>query len=263
MAENSSSEIVNHHLTNLCIGQCDPVTHKPIGFWSLNIDTLFFSIFWGVAFCYFMIKMAKLAKSYHNKTPSKVLCFAEMLVSFVDEMVKDTFGEKRRDVTSIGLTIFCIVFLWNLMDLVPVDLLPSTAQLIGIEYLKVVPTTDINTTLALALISLSIGYYKGIKKNGIGFFIGIFTHPFGKYLMPANFLLRMVEDVAKIVSLSLRLFGNLFAGELIFIMISLLPWWSQFIPGSAWAIFHILVVPLQAYLFMVLTIVYISIFEEH
>ena len=258
--EQTSAEFIQHHMTNLVVGE---------GFWAVHIDTLLFSILLGVAFCYFLRRMALKA---HSGVPSWSLNLAEMVFDFVDGTVKDFFGESRRDIGSLAMTIFCWILLWNAMDLVPVDLLPGAAALVGVPYLKVVPSTDVNATFALSITVVALMYIYGFKANGgaWGMFKSMGAHPFDAQspilkviLFPINFALRLIEDFAKIISLSLRLFGNLFAGELVFVLIALLPFFVQFIPGGAWAIFHILIVTLQAYLFMILTVVYLSMAEAH
>lgn len=257
---NTSAEFINHHLTNLRIGE---------GFWALHLDTLFFSIVLGVLFCWFLRRVALKA---HAGVPGFAQNIAEMVFDFVDGVVKDFFGQSRRDIGSLALTIFCWVLLWNTMDLIPVDLLPSMASLIGIPYLKVVPSTDPNATFALSIVIVTLTYvYLFRSSHGAkNFFVALGSHPFEAektinkvLLFPINLLLKIVEDLAKVISLSLRLFGNLFAGELVFILIALLPFFVQFIPGGAWAIFHILIVLLQAYVFMILSIVYLSMAEAH
>ncbi|MBV7433970.1 F0F1 ATP synthase subunit A [Cardiobacteriaceae bacterium TAE3-ERU3] len=258
--EQTSAEFIQHHMTNLVVGE---------GFWAVHIDTLLFSILLGVAFCYFLHRMALKA---HSGVPSWSLNLAEMVFDFVDGTVKDFFGESRRDIGSLAMTIFCWILLWNTMDLVPVDLLPGAAALVGVPYLKVVPSTDVNATFALSITVVALMYIYGFKANGgaLGMFKSMGAHPFDAQspvlkviLFPINFALRLIEDFAKVISLSLRLFGNLFAGELVFVLIALLPFFVQFIPGGAWAIFHILIVTLQAYLFMILTVVYLSMAEAH
>lgn len=258
--EHSSAEFIQHHMTNLVVGD---------GFWALHIDTLIFSTLLGVVFCYFLWRMAQKA---HSGVPSWSLNLAEMAFEFVDNTVKDFFGKSRRDIGSLALTIFCWILLWNAMDLIPVDLLPGAAAQLGIPYLKVVPSTDVNATFALSITVIAIMYIYAFKANGgaLGLFKSMGSHPFDAkspvakvILFPINFALRLIEDFAKIISLSLRLFGNLFAGELVFVLIALLPFFVQFIPGGAWAIFHILIVTLQAYLFMILSVVYMSMAEAH
>lgn len=260
-AEPTSAEFIQHHMTNLTIGDG--------GFWTLHLDTLFFSILLGVLFCWFLYAMAKKA---HSGVPGFWLNIAEMAFDFVDGTVKDFYGESRRDIGSLALTIFCWVLLWNTMDLIPVDLLPSTASLLGIPYLRVVPSADANATFALSLTVMFLVYFYGIRANHgpVGMLKAMGSHPFSAeslvlkiILFPINFGLRIIEDFAKVISLSLRLFGNMFAGELVFILIALLPFFVQFIPGGAWAIFHILVVTLQAYIIMILAIVYLSMSESH
>ncbi len=259
-SELTSAAFIEHHMTNLTIGK---------GFWALHLDTLFFSILLGTLFCAFLYAMAKRA---HTGVPGFWMNIAEMLHEFVDTTVRDFFATSRRDIGSLALTIFCWVLLWNVMDLIPVDLLPSAASLIGIPYLKVVPSTDANATFALSITVVTLMYVYAVRSNH-----GIFAmlksmggHPFAAsapalkiVLFPINFILRIIEDFAKIISLSLRLFGNLFAGELVFVLIALLPFFLQFIPGGIWAIFHILIVTLQAYIFMILAIVYLSMAESH
>jgi F-type H+-transporting ATPase subunit a len=199
------------------------------------------------------------------------------MLEFVDQQVKDIFHGRNPLIAPLGLTIFCWVFLWNTMDIVPVDLLPMIWQ--GIygaaghdpshAYLRVVPSTDLNATFGLSItVFLLIIFYSFKVKGPGGFFKEMFTHPFGPWLFPANLILNIVELVAKPVSLALRLFGNMYAGEMIFILIALLytaGWLLGPFAGVlqfAWAVFHLLVITLQAFIFMVLTIVYLSMAHE-
>lgn len=247
----TASEYIVHHLTPLTVGE---------GFWTLHLDILFFSIVLGILFIWVFRKAAISATS---GVPGGLQNFAEIIVEFVDSQVKDSFHGRNPLIAPLSLTIFVWVFLWNAMDLVPVDLLPAIASVFGIHYLRVVPSTDLNSTFALSISVLFLVYFYSIKvKGGMGFAKEVLYHPFGKWLMPFNLLLRIVEDLAKPISLSLRLFGNLYAGELIFILIALLPWWLQFTLGWPWAVFHLLIITLQAFIFMVLTIVYLSMAHE-
>ncbi|HXH04657.1 MAG TPA: F0F1 ATP synthase subunit A [Candidatus Competibacteraceae bacterium] len=247
----SATEYIIHHLTPLHVGE---------GFWTVHLDTLFFSVSLGVFFLWLFRKAAVNATS---GVPGPLQNLVEIIVEFVDAQVKDTFHGKNPVIGPLSLTIFVWIWLWNFMDLIPVDLLPAIAGALGIPYLRVVPSTDLNSTFALSLSVLILIYYYSIKvKGGSGFLKEVLTHPFGPYAFPANLLLRVVEDAAKPISLGLRLFGNLYAGELIFILIALLPWWIQFTLGWPWAVFHILVITLQAFIFMVLTIVYLSMAHE-
>lgn len=247
----SMTGYIVHHLTNLTVGE---------GFWTIHLDTMFFSIALGVFFLWLFHKAAKSATS---GVPGGLQNFCEIMVSFVDSQVKDSFHGRNPVIAPLALTIFVWVFLWNAMDLLPVDLLPAIGAAFGIPYLRSVPSTDLNSTFGMSIAVLLLVYYYGIKVKGIKHFtMEALTKPFGKWLMPFNLMLRIVEDLAKPISLGLRLFGNLYAGELIFILIALLPWWIQFTLGWPWAVFHLLIITLQAFIFMVLTIVYLSMAHE-
>ena len=264
MAGQTAAEIINHHMTNLSIGE---------GFYSLHIDTLFFSILLGGLFCWWMHRMAlrSLQHVENNEAPSFGTNVAEMIFEFIDGTIKDFFGKSRADIGSLAFTIFCWVLLWNIMDMVPVDFLPGVAAQFGIHHLKIVPSTDANATFALSITVIALTYIYLFKNYKLlGFIKALGGHPFEAksilgqlVLYPINLALKIVEDLAKVISLSLRLFGNLFAGELVFILIAFLPWFVQFIPGGVWIIFHILIVVLQAYVAMVLSVVYLSMTEPH
>ena len=251
------TDYIIHHLTNLTQGE---------GLWKVNIDTLFFSIVLGGVFLAIMGYAARRASS---GVPGGLQNFAEILVEFVDKQVKDTFHGRNPVIAPLALTIFCWVFLWNLMDLVPVDVLPEAGKALGVHYLRVVPSTDLNATFGLSLtVLLLIVFYSFKVKGPVGYAKELLTHPFGPYLFPANLLLNVVELLAKPISLALRLFGNLYAGEMIFILIALMYGTGWLLGAFAgilqlgWAIFHLLVITLQAFIFMVLTIVYLSMAHE-
>ena len=247
----TATDYIVHHLTNLTVGQ---------GFWTLHVDTLFFSIALGLAFFLLFRRVALRATA---GVPGGLQNFVEIMVEFADKQVKDSFHGRSELIAPLALTIFCWVFLWNFMDLIPVDLLPLIASWFGIHYLRVVPSTDMNATFGLSLtVLLLIVFYSFKVKGAVGYAREFLTHPFGPYLFPANLLLNLVELFAKPLSLSLRLFGNLYAGEMIFILIALLPWWIQPLLSWPWAVFHILIITLQAFIFMVLTIVYLSMAHE-
>jgi F-type H+-transporting ATPase subunit a len=267
-ATDNPVQYIQHHLTNWCVG-CDPETHRPgdlIDFSVFFLDVWFFSaalaglIMWGAY---------KIGQNLDADNPKGWQNLIEMLVEFVNGNVRDIFPTKPPAIIGpIGITIFVWVFLMNTMDLIPVDLLPLVATLIGEHifgadphhvYLKVVPTTNLDATFGLALSVLVLIIYFNVKVRGVGGYIKMYlTQPFGVFLMPFNIILTLVEEIAKPLSLALRLFGNMYAGELIFMLIALMPWWIQFLPGGGWAIFHILVVSLQAFIFMMLTIVYLA-----
>ncbi len=268
----TSVEYVQHHLTNLCYGDCDPVTHHAAGFWSLHVDTLFFSFLLGALI---VLVGRRIGCKATARTPSGAVNVAEMLVEFVNKQISDVFQKASPIIGPLALTIFLWVLMMNVMDLVPVDLLPEIGRLVGIEYLKVVPTTDLNATLGLSLTVFALIIFYNIKIKGpVGYLKMFLFHPFGKFLIPINIVMSVIEELAKPLSLGLRLFGNLFAGELVFLLIALiggtmavglgaLLWLPmQVALDLAWLIFHLLVVTLQAFIFMVLTIVYLGMAHE-
>jgi len=195
--------------------------------------------------------------------PGLLQNFAEMLVEFVDTQVKDAFHGKSELIAPLSLSIFVWIWLMNFMDLIPVDLLPLVGSVMGLEYLRVVPSTDLNATFGMSIAVFFLIIFYSIKVKGpIGFAKELMLTPFGPWMIPFNLLLKVVEEIARPVSLALRLFGNMYAGELIFILIALLPWFIQPLLSFPWAVFHILIITLQAFIFMVLTIVYLSLAHE-
>lgn len=239
------------------------------GFWTWHIDTLAWSIGLGILFLWFFRSVAKKAST---GVPTKTQAFVEMVVDFVNDNVSATFHGKSSLIAPLALTIFCWVLLMNLMDLVPVDLLPTIAGMVGQYgfgmdphdvYMKAVPTTDLNLTFALALGVFALIIFYSIRMKGIGGFTKELTmQPFGHpVFIPVNFILESVTLLARPLSLALRLFGNLYASELIFILIATIGYF-QLPLHFMWAVFHILVLPLQAFIFMMLTIVYLSLASE-
>ncbi len=223
---------------------------------------MIFSVVLGALFIWLFRKVAVKATS---GVPGKLQCFVEMLVEFVNGNVKDIFHGRNKVIAPLALTVFVWIFLMNFMDLIPVDFIPHAAQLMGVPYLRVVPSADVNITMSMALGVFFLILYYSIKVKGISGFVKELTlQPFNHpAAIPVNFILETVTLISKPVSLGLRLFGNMYAGELIFILIAgLLPWWSQWILSVPWAIFHILIITLQAFIFMVLTIVYLSMAQE-
>ena len=248
---NSAVGYITHHLTNLKVGE---------GFWAVNLDTLGISWILG---CFFLITFYLVARKASSGVPWKLQNFVELIIEFVEVQVRDTYHGKSKLIAPLSLTIFVWVFLMNFMDLLPVDLLPYLGNFVGIHHLRDVPTADPNLTLGLSFsVFILIIFFNFSSKGFKGVFVEMTCKPFGPILFPFNFFLKVVEELAKPVSLGLRLFGNLYAGELIFILIALLPWWSQWTLGGAWAIFHILVITIQAFVFMMLTIVYLSMAED-
>jgi len=258
--EQTGSEYIVHHLANLKSGE---------GFWAVNVDSIFFSVLLGLLF---VVSFWLAARKATTGVPGKFQNFVETVVEFVDTQVRDTFHGTSKLIAPLALTIFCWVLLMNFMDVVPVDLLPLAGQKAGLDYLKVVPTTDLNITLGMSITVFLIVMFYSFKIKGFGGFTWeLLTHPFGKWMMPFNLLLNLIEHLARPVSLGLRLYGNLYAGEMIFLLLAVLGGSfaiaslagiggaiGQLLLGAVWACFHILVIPLQAFIFMVLTIVYLS-----
>lgn len=274
-AELTINGYIGHHLQNLVYGKHPDGTWgfahgakeaADMGFWAIHVDTMGWSLFLGIVFVTLFRKAASKATS---GVPGGFQNAIEMLVEFVDQSVKDGFHGKNRLVAPLSLTIFIWIFLMNLMDLVPVDLVPYIAMQLGVEYMKIVPTTDPNATMGMALFVFLLMIFFSIKVKGVGGFVGELTlQPFGKFAIPFNFVLEGVGLIAKPISLGLRLYGNLFAGELIFIMIAVM-YNGGLILGIfggglqlGWALFHILIITLQAFIFMMLTIVYMNMAHE-
>lgn len=271
----TSTQYIGHHLQNMQLCKLDGHWHlgncAEAGFWAINVDTMVISLLLGVLFLWIFRSVAKKAT---GGTPSKLQAFVEILVEFVNDNVNDTYPGKSRLIAPLALTIFVWVFLWNLMDLIPVDWLPMLAQWIGHTvfgadphhvYLKVVPSTDLNSTFALSISVFLLILFYSIRIKGVGGFAKELTlNPFNTiWLSWFNLIIEGASLLAKPISLALRLFGNMYAGELIFILIALTGLW-QLPMHFAWAVFHILVITLQAFIFMMLTIVYLSMAaEEH
>jgi len=264
-----SGAYVLHHLTNLKL-DLHTMTLNPDakGFWVLNLDSVIFSLVLGSLFLMLWLKAASAARSGQR---SGLLNFIEMVLEFWQNQVKEVFPHANPLVVPLALTIFVWVLFMNLMDVVPVDLLPFLAGKAGLSHLRIVPSTDVNITFGLSLgVFVLIIVYNIVFKGPVGFLKEVLTFPFGPWLAPVNLVLRIVEEIARPVSLALRLFGNLFAGELIFVLIALLLSQARtgvggaalatlgFGANLAWAFFHLLVIPLQAFVFAVLTVVYLS-----
>jgi len=280
----SQTQYIQHHLHHLQV----PVGDSGSAFMRINIDSVFFFLLMASVFLFVFLRVSRKATA---GVPGKLQCFIEMVVTFVDGLVRETFHGQSRFIAPLAITIFSLVFMMNFMDMLPVDLLPTLwSKLYGAAgnnpheaYLRVVPTADLNVTLGTALGVFLLIQYFGIKHKGIALFTKeAFTAPFhasgpvGTVLFaPVNFLLRMIEEAVRPISLSLRLFGNMYAGELIFILIAVMTLNAsmaalstyvmipvQFIAGFVWTAFHVLVITLQAFIFMMLTVVYLSMAAE-
>jgi F-type H+-transporting ATPase subunit a len=263
-AGHSAGEYISHHLQNLTVCKADGewVWNECHGnFYALNVDSMFFALALGLLLTVLFRRVAKRATT---GVPGKTQTAIEMVVGFVDQSVRETFHGTSRLIAPLALTLFMWVFLMNLMDLIPVDWLPWAASKAGIEHLRVVPTTDVNVTFAMAISVFILTIFYSVKMKGIGGFTKELTlTPFNHWaFIPFNFILEGVALIAKPLSLSLRLFGNLYAGELIFLLIALLGIY-QLPLHFLWAVFHVLIIVLQAFIFMMLTIVYLSQAHEH
>ena len=272
----TSSDYIKHHLTNLTYGRF-PEGHEhaghwgfahsaedaaSMGFWAINVDSMLFSVGLGVLFLWLFHSAAKKATA---DTPAGWQNFVEWIVEFIDSSVRGSFTGKNPLVAPLALTLFVWIWLMNLMDLIAVDHIPWLASLLGVSHLKIVPTTDPNITFGLALPVFILVLYYSIKIKGVGGFFGeLAFQPFPKWMFPVNLLLEGVTLIARPISHSLRLFGNLYAGEMIFILIALMYGGGYFLGAFGgllqlgWAIFHILIITLQAFIFMTLTIVYLD-----
>jgi F-type H+-transporting ATPase subunit a len=275
----TANEYILHHLTFLQ----NKDAHGIVDFSVIHWDSVFFSVLLAVLFAGSFYLAARKSNA---GMPGKFQNFVELIVEFIDTQVKDSFHGTTKLIAPLALTIFCWVFLFNAMDVLPVDLLPAIAHGVGVEHLKVVPSTDLNITFAMSLTVFILIIYYSIKMKGLGGFIAEFTlQPFSAknpivkvLLIPANLVLEVVPFVARPISLSLRLYGNLFAGEMIFLLLAALTLqgmsqlgtaggWAlliaQFVLAFVWAVFHLLVITLQAFIFMVLTVVYLAMAHEH
>ncbi len=280
----TSAEYIHHHLQNLTYGRLADgtwgIAHsaeeaKAMGFWAFNVDTLLVSLILGAVI---MILFRAVAKKAVTGTPGGLQNFCEWSVEFIDNSVRGSFTAKNDMVAPLALTIFFWIFGMNLMDLIPIDWVPGLMVWLGVPFFKVVPSTDPNATFGMAFGVFALVLYYSVKMKGVGGFLGELTlQPFGKFGLPVNLLLEGVNLIAKPISLALRLFGNMYAGEMIFILIALMGGaWAGFSLGNSilfgsqillslgWAIFHILIVTLQAFIFMTLTVVYLDMaHQEH
>ena len=286
--EKTVSDYIVHHLTNLTYGKLPEGFERhdgdtvaaggewtfahgadeiaAMGFNAVHVDSLGWSIGLGLVFCTLFRWAAVRASA---DAPSGLLNFIEMIVEFIDNQVKDTFHGKNKLIAPLSLTIFVWVFLMNLMDLIPVDVVPELMLFAGVEYQKIVPSTDPNITMGMAIGVFFLMLFYSIKVKGFGFVRELTMNPFNHWaFIPVNLFMEVVGLLAKPFSLGLRLFGNMYAGEMIFILIAALFGAGVFwlLPAAllqlGWAIFHILVITLQAFIFMVLTIVYLSMAHE-
>tara|TARA_R110001592_G_scaffold4275_15_gene24059 strand:- start:8099 stop:8953 length:855 start_codon:yes stop_codon:yes gene_type:complete len=274
----SSADYIQHHLQNLTYGKLPAeyvradgtileqttwtmaksgVEASDMGFMAFHVDTLGWSVFMGLVFLFIFRMVARTATA---GVPGKTQNMVEMVVEFIQGVVKDTFHGRNALVAPLALTIFVWVFLMNSLKWIPVDYIPGLASVLGLDYFKIVPTADPNGTFGISLGVFILIIYYSFKVKGFGGFIKELSFtPFKHWaLIPFNLFLEILGLLTKPLSLALRLFGNMYAGEVVFILIALLPFYLQWGLNVPWAIFHILVIPLQAFIFMVLTVVYLS-----
>ncbi|MDH3642495.1 MAG: F0F1 ATP synthase subunit A [Gammaproteobacteria bacterium] len=275
-----TGEYIQHHLTNLTFGQHPDGTwgfaHSAqeaaaMGFNAINVDSMAWSVGLGLVFIGIFYTAARKATS---GVPGGLQNGVEMIIEFIDDITHTIFTHKNDLIAPMALTVFVWVFLMNLMDLIPVDWIPGLAAYLGVSHMKIVPTTDVNITMSMAFSVFGLILYYSIKCKGLGGFLGeLAFHPLPKVAAPANLLLEGVTLIAKPLSLGLRLFGNMYAGEMIFVLIALL-FPAGIVYGLlggvlqwGWAVFHVLIITLQAFIFAVLTVVYLAqahdVMEEH
>ena len=274
----TQTEYIKHHLTNLTYGQHADGSWglantaeeaKEMGFMAIHVDTMFWSISLGVLFLFFFHKVARTVTA---DTPSGLQNFVEWIIEFIDSSVRGSFTAKNDMVAPMALTLFIWILLMNVMDLVPIDWIPSLAQAMGIHFMRVVPSTDPNATFGMSLAIFALTLFYSLKMKGAGGFAAELTlQPFQAdnivvkiLFLPVNLFLELVQLISKPVSLALRLFGNMYAGEMLFILIALM-YGGNFLVATfggmlqwAWAVFHVLIVLLQAFIFMTLAIVYMD-----
>lgn len=270
-----TSEYILHHLTNLKLdlatGRINP---EATGFWVLHLDSMVFSVFLALVF---VLMFRSAARKATSGVPGKWQAFIELCVSSVDSQVRDAYHHGAKFVAPMALAVGFWVFFMNFMDMLPVDLLPAVAGAVGVDHLRTVPSTDPNIAIGLSLTVFLIAFGYSFAAKGFGGVASEFLfHPFGKWMMPVNFLLKCVEELAKPISLGLRLFGNMYAGEMIFILLasftlsyvgssvgSNVGFLAQVVLATGWTLFHILIISLQAYIFMTLTVVYMAMSADH
>ncbi|WP_404376361.1 F0F1 ATP synthase subunit A [Vreelandella aquamarina] len=269
--EVSTTYYIQHHLQNLTFGKHPEngwsLAHSAeeaseMGFWAIHLDTMGWSIAMGLLFIYLFRKAGKMATT---GVPGGLQNAVEMVFEFVEDMIKGAFKGHNPIIAPLALTLFVWILFMNTLKILPVDYFPVLFSKLGVDYMKIVPTTDVNATLGLALGVFGLILYYSFKVKGAGGFAKeLSLTPFNHWaLIPFNLLLEIVALLVKPFSLAMRLFGNMFAGEVIFILIAMLPFWAIWLLDVPWAIFHILIVVLQAFIFTVLSVVYLSAAHEH
>lgn len=269
--EVTATYYIQHHLQNLTFGNhpvngwsfaASAAEAREMGFWAIHLDTMGWSIAMGLLFIWLFRKAGKAATT---GVPGLFQNMIESVVEFIENLTRSTFHGKNAAIAPLALTLFVWILLMNTLKMIPVDYFPELFKRLGVDYMKIVPTTDPNATLGMALGVFCLIIFYSVKVKGVGGFAKeLSLTPFNHWsLIPFNLILETVGLIVKPISLGLRLFGNMFAGEVIFILIALLPFWAIWLLDVPWAIFHILVVSLQAFIFTTLSIVYLSAAHEH
>ncbi|WP_101926312.1 MULTISPECIES: F0F1 ATP synthase subunit A [Luteimonas] len=259
-AELTPTSYIQHHLQNLTASVGDG------GFWTLHVDTLITALLMGGL----MVVMFWMAtRNATAGVPGKWQAFVEILLEFVDKQARDTYHGSSKLVTPIAITLFFWILLMNLLKMIPADFIAKPLELLGVGYWKPVPTADVNATLGLSISVFFLTVFFALRAKGLGGLTKEFlTAPFGKWMVPFNLILNIVEWLSKPISLAMRLFGNMFGGEIVFLLIwvlggaGLLGVLGGGVLGLGWMLFHLLVIPLQAFIFMMLSIVYLSLAED-
>ena len=257
-----TGEYIQHHLEHWQLNLHN-FTFSNGGFLTLNLDTFIMSLLTGLCFFMLFYFAARKAKS---GIPGKFQNFIEMIVEFVETSIRDSFHGHSALIAPLSLTIFIWVWIMNFMDLLPVDIIMEPLVYFGLPtaHFRFVPTEDVNLTFALSItVFILIIFYSAKVKGAKEWAKEIFATPFNIWLCPFNFIFHLIEEIVNPISLSLRLFGNMFAGELVFLLIASLPWWIQWTVGGIWSLFHVLVITIQAFIFMMLTIIYLSMAHTH
>ena len=268
--EVTATYYIQHHLQNLTFGNHPELGWKfastsaeaaEMGFWAIHVDTMGWSIAMGLLFIWLFRKAGKMATT---GVPGGLQNVVEVIIEFIEGLVRSAFNGKNPTIAPLALTLFMWIFLMNSLKVIPVDYGPQIFARLGVEYMKIVPTTDPNATLGMALGVFGLIIYYSFKVKGVGGFAReLSLNPFNHWaLIPFNLLLEVIGLLVKPFSLAMRLFGNMFAGEVIFILIALLPFWAIWLLDVPWAIFHILIITLQAFIFTVLSVVYLSAAHE-
>nr|WP_203524945.1 F0F1 ATP synthase subunit A [Acidithiobacillus ferrianus] len=244
---------IAHHLVNWSIGE---------GFWTFNLDTIL--IGWVMAAILVITAMVVGAR-LQASTPSGMQNWLEGVVDFIDDLVQGSFPVRDPLIAPVAMTVFLWILLMNSMDLIPASVPGMVAHWFGLAEFRVTPTVNLNTTLGIALAVFLLTIATNLRVKGFSYFKTYMTHPFGIWLMPVNVIMSLIEEITKPLSLGLRLFGNMFAGELVFLLLAMLPWWGELVMGEVWSLFESLIIILQAFIFTVLTVVYLGManMQEH